>query len=479
MSLNASHHKSSREGRLNAIGRQRLRKQQESYLLLLRVINAFLVSLPFFLAWYLYYANRIATPFYHRGNLLVLALYFVLFNIIGRVYDAFDLITQSPAEMLYSKSITLIVCDGLFYVVISLLSRHLVSVWPMLLMFITQLVVAGVTAHGAHRLFYGRFPAERTIVVYNETASLAHLINAYGLTRKYAVIENIQVDEALRDLSQLDRASTVFFSGGKATARNDIMKYCMNHSIAFYALPKISDAILTGAETRHLFHLPMLYVTRSIATPEYRFMKRALDIVVSLLGLILISPILLVTALAIKLDDRGPVFYTQDRLTREGRVFKIWKFRSMRTDAEKDNVARLSSGEDDPRITKVGRWIRRTRIDELPQLFCILKGDMSLVGPRPERPEIAVQYEEKIPEFALRLQAKAGLTGYAQVYGKYNTSPYDKLIMDLIYIAHPSLLEDLRILFATFKVIFMSESTEGVAADAVTALDADYPHSEE
>jgi lipopolysaccharide/colanic/teichoic acid biosynthesis glycosyltransferase len=141
----------------------------------------------------------------------------------------------------------------------------------------------------------------------------------------------------------------------------------------------------------------------------------------------------------------------------------------MRVDAEKDGVARLSSGENDDRITPIGKFIRKVRIDELPQLFNILVGDMSIVGPRPERPEIAAEYEKELPEFALRLQAKAGLTGYAQVYGKYNTIPYDKLQMDLMYIAHPSLLEDLQIIFATIKILFMPESTEGIDADKTTA----------
>ena len=142
----------------------------------------------------------------------------------------------------------------------------------------------------------------------------------------------------------------------------------------------------------------------------------------------------------------------------------------MRVDAEKDGVARLSTGDQDDRITSVGRFIRKVRIDELPQLFNILKGDLSVVGPRPERPEIAAQYEKDMPEFRLRLQAKAGLTGYAQVYGKYNTRSYDKLKMDLIYISHPSVVEDLRICFATVKILFMPESTEGVSEGQTTAM---------
>ena len=183
----------------------------------------------------------------------------------------------------------------------------------------------------------------------------------------------------------------------------------------------------------------------------------------------------MIISAAIKATDGGPVFYKQCRLTKDGRRFDIIKFRSMKVDAEKDGVARLSTGETDDRITPVGRVIRKFRLDELPQLINILKGDLSICGPRPERPEIAAQYCETLPEFALRLQVKAGLTGYAQVYGKYNTSPYDKLQMDLMYIAHQGILEDLKLMLATVKVLFIPESTEGITEGETTAMGQDYP----
>ena len=180
---------------------------------------------------------------------------------------------------------------------------------------------------------------------------------------------------------------------------------------------------------------------------------------------------MLITALAIKLYDHGPVFYRQTRLTKDGRHFKIIKFRSMRVDAEKDGVARLSSGDKDDRITPIGRIVRKCRLDELPQLFNILCGDMSVVGPRPERPEIAEQYYKTMPDFQLRLQVKAGLTGYAQVYGKYNTDPYEKLEFDLLYINNMGFLTDIRLIFATIGILFQAESTEGISEGAVTAMD--------
>ena len=197
-------------------------------------------------------------------------------------------------------------------------------------------------------------------------------------------------------------------------------------------------------------------------------LKRLFDIIAAGLGIIVFSPLMLITALAIRLYDRGPALYKQVRLTKDSKEFKILKFRSMRVDAEKDGVARLSTGDKDDRITPIGKIVRKCRLDELPQLFNILKGDMSIVGPRPERPEIAEQYYRVLPDFKLRLQVKAGLTGYAQVYGKYNTEPYEKLEFDLMYINDMSIATDLRLIFATFSILGKSDSTEGVSG--ITAM---------
>jgi exopolysaccharide biosynthesis polyprenyl glycosylphosphotransferase len=261
----------------------------------------------------------------------------------------------------------------------------------------------------------------------------------------------------------------VYLCGVHSHERNRILKFCIEEGISAYVIPRVGDVLMSGARRMHMYHLPMLRVDRYNPPPEYVLTKRLFDILASLIAIVITSPIMLITAIAVKADG-GPAFYRQVRLTKDGKEFEVLKFRSMRVDAEKDGVARLSTGDKDDRITKVGRIIRKVRIDELPQLFNILSGDMSIVGPRPERPEIAVQYEKEMPEFRLRLQAKAGLTGYAQVYGKYNTTPYDKLQMDLMYIANPTLMQDLRICFATVKILFMPESTEGVAEGQTTAM---------
>ena len=211
----------------------------------------------------------------------------------------------------------------------------------------------------------------------------------------------------------------------------------------------------------NLVDTPLYICKNTDISLAQRFLKRVMDIVISLTGIILTSPIMLITAIAIYAYDRGPVLYKQVRCTKGNREFKICKFRSMVVNAEKDGKAQLAK-ENDSRITPVGKIIRSMRIDELPQFFNILKGDMSVVGPRPERPELIEKNCMKIPEFAYRTRVKAGLTGYAQVYGKYNTSFIDKLKLDLIYVSNYSILMDIHLIFLTLKIIFIKDSTEGV-----------------
>ena len=297
------------------------------------------------------------------------------------------------------------------------------------------------------------------------------LINSYGLDIRFNVVATPNIWDVFKNPDQyLDQAEAVFLIGVHSHERNQIIKACVQRGIRAYIIPRVGDVLMESAQPLHLFHLPILMLERYNPAPEYLFFKRVFDILASGIALIILSPLMIIVALMIRRDG-GTAFYRQKRLTKNGKEFYVLKFRSMRMDAEKDGVARLSAGENDPRITPIGRFIRACRIDELPQLINILKGEMSVVGPRPERPEIAAQYEEEFPEFSLRLQAKAGLTGYAQVYGKYNTTPRDKLLMDLQYIAKPSIAEDLKIMFATVKILFLPESTEGIAEGQTTAMD--------
>ncbi len=434
-----------------------------------KLINIIMMTVPFTVVWYTFYKDLLWVKFSMRGHWLVIALFVLLYFMIGRTYEAFKMSYTGRKKIVYSQMLSLLEVDIIMYIVAWLLIRFIPNPLPFIGLIIAQFLLSCLWAYLAQAWYFHTFPAYKTIIIYDMRKGVSQLIDDYKLSKKFEVIKTVSIDECLEDLSVLDEADTVFLAGVHSHDRNVVAKYCLIKNITAYLIPRVGDLIITGAEKSHLFHLLLLKVNRFDPQLEYLIVKRAMDIVLSLIALIVLSPIFLITAIAIKKEDGGPVFYKQVRLTKNGKDFEILKFRSMRTDAEKDGVARLSTGEDDDRITKVGRFIRKVRLDELPQLINILRGDMSIVGPRAERPEIASEYEEELPEFALRLQTKAGLTGYAQIYGKYNTTPYDKLLMDMMYISNPSIFEDIKLIFATVKILFMAESTEGVEVGNTTA----------
>ena len=436
----------------------------------INMINIVLVTIPFVYCWYSFYASRIVRPYYRRGNWAVILVFIVLYVLFCRVYDGFSIPTKRITESVYSQALAVLFADAVMYLVIFLLSQRLPIPLPLMGAFLVQSVLTGIGTILGHKWYFTTFKPNRSIVVYDTRKGLEKMIEKYRMQKEFQVCKIVSIDECLEDLNMLQEMDTVFMSGVHSHERNIVLKYCVEQGIEMYVIPRVGDLLMSGAKRMHLFYLPILKVGRYNPSLYYVFFKRAMDIVLSSLAIIILAPLFLILALAIKLYDGGPVFYKQTRLTKNGKIFNIIKFRSMRVDAERDGVARLSTGDRDDRITPVGRILRKLRLDELPQLFCILAGDMSICGPRPERPELAAQIEKTLPEFRLRLQTKAGLTGYAQVYGKYNTSPYDKLQLDLMYIANPSFLEDMRIIFATVKVLFQPESTEGVLAEEAEAI---------
>ncbi len=428
------------------------------------------MTAPFALAWYMLYSKQTAVEYYIKGEIVIFSLFIALYVIFAHIYDAFLISLNRISELIYSQALSAFIADIIMYVVVCLLIKRLPAVWPMILIFAMQIAISALWSLFAHQWYFKSFPPRKTGVIYDQHEGLEKLLDEYGLSKKFDVIHISHVDNCIRDnMQKLKGLDSLFLCGIHSHERNILLKYCIANDIQVYVIPRIGDIIMSGATQMHMLHLPLLRVNRYAPTAEYRLTKRAMDIVICGIALVILSPVMLITAIAIKLTDGGPILYKQCRLTKNGKRFDVLKFRSMRVDAEKDGVARLSTGDKDNRVIAVGKIIRKVRIDELPQLINILKGDMSIVGPRPERPEIAAQYEKELPEFALRLQAKAGLTGYAQVYGKYNTTPYDKLQMDLMYIAKPSIVEDLRIIMATIKIILIPESTEGVAEGQTTA----------
>ena len=437
----------------------------------IKVINVILMTLPFALCWVLYYSQHTATLFAENAQRYVILLYIIIYAWLGRVYDAFLVSYNRISEMIFSQMLAAMIADGILYIVICFLCKSAQPILPGLAAIAGQALMAAVWSIAAHGWYFHKFPPKTAYIVYDSREGFESLLHQYSLVRKFKVTKTMTAEEVVNNVTLLDGAEDVFLSGVHSRDRNVIIKYCVNKNINALLIPRIGDVIMSGAHQMHIMHLPVFMVSRYRPTPEFRAIKRLGDFLFSLLMIILLSPVLICTAIAVKAEDGGPVLYKQKRLTRNRAAFDIYKFRSMRVDAEKDGIARLSTGANDERITKVGRFLRKHRIDELPQLFNVLKGEMSIIGPRPERPEIAEEYEKKMPEFALRLQCKAGLTGYAQVYGKYNTTPYDKLVMDLMYIADPSLVSDIRILLATIKILFMPDSTEGIEEGNVNAME--------
>ena len=437
---------------------------------LLNGFNILLVTGAFWLCWSYFYARQITHPFYYAGNLIMVFLFGLFYYFTSHLYNGYSLPISRIYELVYSQALAALISDGILYLITILINRHYISFFPFVPTFLLQFFLITLWTVAAHQWYFREFPPKKTVVILGQGQNVDKLVKQYGMDVHFDVQSVVPVEECLKDIpGTIGQAEVVFCCGLHSHNRNLVTKYCVAHKIGTYVIPRIGDVIMDSAKKVHLFHLPMMAVQRYNPSPEFLFFKRLYDIVLSLVALVLFAPIMAAVAVAIKMTDGGDIFYRQARLTKDGKVFQVLKFRSMRMDAEKDGVARLSTGENDPRVTKVGRFIRAVRFDELPQLLNILKGDMAIVGPRPERPEISAQYAKAMPEWNLRLQAKCGLTGYAQVYGQYNTTPYDKLLLDLMYIAKPSLFEDFKIIFATVKILFMKDSTEGVAEGQVTA----------
>ena len=448
-------------------------QRTDLYLLLVKVLLVAVDTAFFAAAWYLFYSKQLfVETFYGKGHLFVIALFVVLYVSLAKLYGGFDLTTSSASELSYGHAVAAVITAFFTYIVLWLLQRTLPNVLPLLAVMAGMILAYALWSGPAVRLTNRLLPPKRTVLIYAYSEAMENgqmIIN--NMPWRFALVGQLTVDgDPVRTLAELKamNAEAVMICGVSSSVRNDIVKFCIAEKMEAYVRPNIGDYLINGAKTMQMCSLPVMLCQRCNPSVWYLVVKRGMDIVLSLAALVILSPLMLVTAAAIKLYDGGPVFYKQIRLTKDRKDFYVFKFRSMRVDAEKDGVARLASQGDD-RITPVGKVIRSLRIDELPQLLCILVGTMTIVGPRPERPEIAEQYEKEMPEFALRLQAKAGLTGYAQVYGKYNTSPYNKLQMDLQYIGSMGLVTDLKIIFATIKVLFVPESTEGVAQGQTTA----------
>lgn len=416
---------------------------------------------------------RIGYPkvdFYNKGNYLLLLTYGILLSVFTNIYGGFKLGVSRKGELIYSNCIGALMANIFMYLQLSLIAQDLLSFVPILVATFVQVIVIALGCYVNNKIYFIVHPVRDVVAICSNKEMDLELIRKMScIQERYKIGAVVSDDMPLEKIKRaIDDYSSVLLCDIDYEVKKQLINYCYKTSTRLYILPDVEDIVVSNAHRTQIFDTPVFLCKNRGLTPEQEMVKRSIDILASGLGLILASPFMLVVAVAIKLEDGGPIFFKQQRVTKGNKPFYVLKFRSMIVDAEKDGVARLAT-KGDSRITKVGKIIRMTRLDELPQLINILKGEMSLVGPRPERPEIMADYMKDWPEVEYRTKVKAGLTGLAQVKGKYNTTPQDKLLFDLLYIERYSLWLDIKLILMTLKIMFMKESTEGVESGQVTA----------
>ncbi|MBR4707298.1 MAG: sugar transferase [Pseudobutyrivibrio sp.] len=428
----------------------------------IRKIEGLIELLILALIYFYIYRTRIfdytyLKPMFGRGKYVLIGVYFVLDLVIIHLCEGFKIGILKISDVLFSQWIAITIVNFVTYLQLSLMANVMINPDSIVIITILDYVATGILVYIFFAVYDRKAKASKLLMVYGVKESVGLKLKMDTRTDSYNVSKIISIEEGLEAIfDELKNYDGIVISDVSAEQRNDLLKYCYMHGVETYITPKISDVIIAGGEGIHQFDTPLISINTNGLSIEQRFVKRFFDIVLCVIAAVVLSPLMLIVAVAIKLEDHGPVFYKQARVTRDGKIFDILKFRSMVEDAEQRPAT-----DDDDRITKVGHVIRATRIDELPQLFNIIKGDMSIVGPRPERTEHVEKYTAAIPEFEFRSKVKGGLTGFAQIYGKYNTSAYDKIKLDLMYIENYSLLLDLKLILMTIRVIFKKESTEG------------------
>ena len=452
-------------------------ENREQYKRLIMFLASTLILLVqvaiFYYIWNRYYNYRsvIGALYWRRGNWALMGVYAFTNFFFSKLYGAYKVGYLKVSDVILSQILSVLCCNAVTYLQLALIGRWRFTAYlePIIQMTVYDVVAVVIWVVFMRWIYAKIYPPRQLLLIYGDINPKALISKMTSRTDKYSIVDMINISEGYDAVAErISKYEAIVIGDIPSIYRNKLLKYCYEQSIRCYSIPKISDIMIKSSATINLFDTELLLFRNRGLTAEQRLLKRASDILFSCIILIVFSPVLLIVALAIKLYDGGPILYKQERLTYNHRVFMIYKFRSMKVDSE--NAGAELAKKDDDRITPVGHIIRALHIDELPQLFNILKGDMAFVGPRPERPEIAELYKKSIPEFDFRLKMKAGLTGYAQVFGKYSTTPYDKLKLDLTYIENYSLALDITIIMQTVKILFQKENSEGLEAGQKTAL---------
>lgn len=411
-----------------------------------------------------------AVKLIHQNTILwvVLLLYLGCYDCFARLYGGFKSGNYRISEICTAQMLSLIFANGCGWAACSIFKHHILSIMPFFVIFLVQLVLIIFWAWAMNKLYF-KMNIPRKVVVVSDADAAILLKKLRKRALKFDVAECLSGKKACEQINRIcQNFDGVILYETERQYREEIIAVCAEKELRVFLVPELSDIQMRSMRMMHILDTPLLMYEEFKLHKRELLIKRLCDILLSASALLLTSPLFFIIAVAIKIEDKGPVFFFQERCTKNLRIFKMVKFRSMKPGSDK--LGPIPATEMDSRITRVGKVIRAMRLDELPQLWNILTGDMSIVGPRPERVEYVKAYTKELPEFALRSRMQGGLTGYAQVYGKYNTSPYDKLVMDLNYIENWSLLLDVKLILLTIKVCLKKESTEGFEEETAASL---------
>ena len=440
-----------------------LKKFESTLIFAMKLLMFLVCAAVFFLAFGGKY-NFMIIP--TRTSFITFGVFAIVYMTMNIIYGGFDIGKRKSKPIIYSLILAVFFTDiaaHFFMCVMNVTIVHngkFVYDYPLLLLmvYVIQVFLIIAMTYGGNHLYFSVKKPEDCIIIARRGEHTEDIVSKVGRYKKqYNIKKIVNIDDS--DLfKEIDAANSVFFYNLSVSERNALVEYCYHFRKNVYYSVELSDIVALSGSRVYFDDKSMIYAPVKGLTFEQRIIKRLMDLAIAGLGLLITSPIFLFTALFIKLEDGGPVFYKQERATYAGRVFNVIKFRSMK---QEDGSIHRSVTKNDDRITKVGKFIRKFRIDELPQLINVIKSDMSIVGPRPEMLENVQKYTKELPQFAYRERAKAGLTGMAQIYGKYNTSPKDKLILDLAYINQYSVWLDVKLIFRTLLVLLTPDkSTE-------------------
>ena len=426
------------------------------------LFEVLLLAVAYYFVWRHGYETEPFPAYFGMGKYLLAGVYALLTVVLFFAFDGFKFGYLKASDALISQGLALVISNFITYWQLCLIANKLIAVTPMLILTLVGGAICLVCVLTFTWMYHQIYTPKNMAMIFGRDNAITLKFKMETRPDKYAIKKLIPVEDGFESIcQQIVNYDAVIINDVHAEIRNDILKFCYQNHIRTYVTPKLSDIIVRGGTSITLFDTPLLLVKGNGLTPAQQIAKRLLDLCICLPAMIVAAPVMLLVAIAIKAEDGGPVFYKQERVTLNGKPFMIIKFRSMIVNAEKAGVPQLAQ-EHDPRITKVGRFIRATRLDEIPQILNIIKGDMSIVGPRPERQSYIDQFTKETPEFTFRTKVKGGLTGFAQIYGKYNTSPYDKLRLDMMYIENYSFILDIKLILMTIRIILKKDSTEGI-----------------